>query len=167
MSTLPKLAVFDLDDTVWYPEMYMLDGPPFRKDSSGKVFDRSGTQIKLIKGAEQVLTELHRDHPEIQIAWASRTDYPEWADKCLQLFTINGVSLKELGSFAQIYPGDKKSHFRHFAKDSGLSYEEMAFFDNEMRNCKSVSQLGVTCIYTPRGMEYKHWEECKKKFAQA
>ena len=162
--TALRLVAFDLDDTVWYPEMYMLDGPPFRKDESGKVFDSRGTEIKLIPGARQVLEELHRQYPHIQIAWASRTEYPEWAFKCLELFTINGVSLRELGTYEAIYPGDKKTHFRAFQKQSGFAFEEMAFFDNEKRNCTSVSTLKVACYYTPRGMESSYWLQCKAAF---
>lgn len=163
-SILPKLVVFDLDDTVWYPEMYMLYGGPFRKDNEGRVYDRRGTEVTIIEGARQVLEKLQKDHPEVKIGWASRTNYPEWAYQCLKLFEINGVSLSELGHFHEIYPGDKKSHFRCFKKDSGFDFHEMVFFDNENRNCISVRTLGVKCIYTPNGMTYEAWEKGLKLF---
>ena len=163
MSRL-KLVVFDLDDTVWYPEMYMLYGGPFKKDKEGKVFDKRGTEIKFIPGAEKTLVQLMREHPEVKIGWASRTDYPEWAFECLKLFTVNGKRLFDLGEFHEVYPGDKKSHFRRFKKDSGFEYEEMLFFDNENRNCVSVSQLGVKCVYTPNGMTFEYWEQGLRHF---
>ena len=37
-DALPKLVVFDLDATLWWPEMYMLRGQPFRKVCSRIVF---------------------------------------------------------------------------------------------------------------------------------
>ncbi len=38
-----------------YPLRYMLDGgAPFRRDSSGRVFDRRGEQVELMGASEQV-----------------------------------------------------------------------------------------------------------------
>lgn len=42
----------------------------------------------------------------------------------------------------QIFPGDKKQHFSKINKASGVAYEEMLFFDDEVRN-KNVEGLGV------------------------
>lgn len=36
---LPKLVVFDLDATLWWPEMYMMDAP-FRR-SGDRVLDKT------------------------------------------------------------------------------------------------------------------------------
>lgn len=159
-----KLVVFDLDDTVWYPEMYMLYGPPFRIDKDGTVRDSSGTEIYLIKGARKVLEELRSTYPDIKIGFASRTNYPEWANKCLKLFKIHDKTLDQMADYKEIYPGDKKSHFRSFKKDSGIEFEDMAFFDNENRNCVSVRTLGVKCYYTPQGMTCNDWKKCKAEF---
>ncbi len=38
-----------------------------------------------------------------------------------------------------------------------MGYEEMLFFDNEMGNIKSVSKLGVKCVYCPQGCDYEAW----------
>ena len=43
----------------------------------------------------------------------------------------------------QIFPGDKKKHFEKIAKQSGVEYGEMLFFDDEVRN-RNVESLGVT-----------------------
>ena len=42
----------------------------------------------------------------------------------------------------QIFPGDKKQHFAKIQKASGVGYEEMLFFDDEVRN-RNVEELGV------------------------
>lgn len=34
-----------------------------------------------------------------------------------------------------------------FQKSSGITFTDMIFFDDEMRNIRDVSQLGVTAIY--------------------
>ena len=43
----PKLVCFDLDDTIWFPEMYMISGAPFEQDDELRVYDRSGEEIKV------------------------------------------------------------------------------------------------------------------------
>lgn len=160
-----KLVVFDLDDTLWTPELYMMNGP-FRKDKlTKKVFDQYNTEIRIHSGAKKVLRELYLKHPHIKIGVASRTDYPDWAEECLDLLEIdNGVKLNQIVHYKEIYPGDKKTHFRALQKKSKLEFKEMVFFDNENRNIVSVGQLGVVSIYTPRGMRYENWEEALTKY---
>ena len=47
-----------------------------------------------------------------------------------------------------------------FKKDSGVDFRDMMFFDDEMRNIKDVSKLGVTAVYVTRnGMTLKLFED--------
>ena len=57
MARVPSLVAFDLDDTLWSPEMWECSGPPF-KTQAGRVYDRSGTEIELIGASQRVLHEL-------------------------------------------------------------------------------------------------------------
>jgi streptogramin lyase len=43
-AVAPRLVAFDLDGTLWYPELYMLSGgAPFRREpSTGAVYDSAG-----------------------------------------------------------------------------------------------------------------------------
>lgn len=43
-------------------------------------------------------------------------------------------------------------------------YHEMLFFDNESWNIKDCTPLGITCIYTPRGLTRAAWEQGLKQF---
>lgn len=46
---LPKLLAFDLDATLWYPELYMLSrGAPFTPDGAGGLRDASGERMRLM-----------------------------------------------------------------------------------------------------------------------
>ena len=45
----------------------------------------------------------------------------------------------------QIFPGDKKTHFARIQRNTGIGYEEMLFFDDEVRN-RNVESLGV-CMW--------------------
>ena len=38
------------------------------------------------------------------------------------------------------------------------------FFDNELRNIRSVEKLGVVCIYTPDGMTRDAWHQALEVF---
>jgi len=67
----------------------------------------------------------------------------------------------------EIYPGNKTTHFRRIRDASGIAYQDMLFFDNEMRNCRDVSKLGVTCVYTPDGMTERTWQQGLTDFAQS
>jgi hypothetical protein len=57
MARVPSLVAFDLDDTLWSPEMWLCSGPPW-KTQAGRVYDRSGTEIELIGASQRVLHEL-------------------------------------------------------------------------------------------------------------
>jgi magnesium-dependent phosphatase 1 len=164
---LPQLAVFDLDDTLWTPEMWLLSGSPFtRDDSSGRVFDRKGQHVYLFNEAKSVLEAIHVNHNgAIKVGYASRTEYPEWAMECLKLIRVGQSStMYDIMHIAEIYPSNKIKHFKNIHKKTGISYEEMVFFDNEYRNIQDVSTLGVVCVYTPDGMTRKAWQEGLSKY---
>ena len=160
-SSLPSLVVFDLDDTLWWPELYMLDGPPFSKDPQGVVRDRRGEQIYLHEGARVVLDALH-SHPKlanVKIAIASRTEYEAWAHTCLELLDVDPAAAVSAANVIpdkrlwQIFPSNKRRHFDRIQQAlAGMPYEDMIFYDNERGNCTEVSKLGVTCVYTPNGL---------------
>ena len=101
---------------------------------------------------------------DIQAAVASRTDEPGWAATCMQKLALpmdGKTTLADcFGRFISIHSDyDKRHHFRELHEMSGVPYEAMCFFDNEIGNIRSVSKLGVTCIYTPNGMTREAWEE--------
>jgi magnesium-dependent phosphatase 1 len=67
--------------------------------------------IGCIPWAQELAT--HRDWEGTQVAYVSRTEYPHWAGKCLNLFTVTeGVSMHDVGVQQEIYPGTKTKHFR-------------------------------------------------------
>jgi magnesium-dependent phosphatase 1 len=64
----------------------------------------------------------------------------------------------EYFEYKEIYPGDKKTHFRNLKKSSGFEFEEMLFFDDEARN-RNVEELGVTMWLVRDGVS---WGEIEK-----
>lgn len=119
------------------------------------------------------INRLEAEGHDIQAAVASRTDEPAWAETCMKYLVVqqqhdDGSSLCSLescfGDRVEISFSDKKEHFRNLHRQTGIPYENMAFFDNEMRNIRSVKTLGVKCIYTPDGMTRKSWKEALSLF---
>ena len=68
---LPRIVAFDLDGTLWSPDMYELwggGGAPFRekKGEEDVLLDRAGNTVRLLGVTRRVLAELHaRDDCEV------------------------------------------------------------------------------------------------------
>ncbi|XP_022689161.1 magnesium-dependent phosphatase 1-like [Varroa jacobsoni] len=136
----PKLVVFDLDYTLWPQHVDTTVHPPLRKDKLGNVFDSYGQAVKPFPEVPTLLEYLRSEG--YQIAAASRTDAPPVANELIKL-----LDWDHYFDYREIYPGCKKTHFMRFQKSSGITFTDMIFFDDEMRNIRDVSQLGVTAIY--------------------
>ncbi|KAM3567694.1 hypothetical protein VYU27_010166, partial [Nannochloropsis oceanica] len=106
-SILPKAIIFDLDATLWTPELYEISGRPFRRlERAGKgkgkgkgreapahhhiIVDRRGSQIDLFPEARLVLEELatHERWQGVTLGLASRTDCVQDAHELLEMIHI-------------------------------------------------------------------------------
>lgn len=173
---VPKLVVFDLDFTLWYPEMYELDGAPFRKHpTTGAVTDRSGEQVHFFNGVNNVLSILELD-PQFrdvaEVAVASKTTEPQWAKTCMRLLDVeltDGAkqSLQSVVDYEAIYPRNKRVHFEQLQEQSGVAYDDMLFFDNEYGNIRDITKLGVVCVYCPHGLSDGVWLQGMDAFQKA
>ena len=93
---VPRLIAFDLDGTLWRPEMYELwgGGAPFTLDEGNSLHDRKQTKVRLLGETAAILEELrHAPYTDTIVVWVSCTDEPSWAAECLQKFvTSDGVT---------------------------------------------------------------------------
>ena len=139
LATVIRLVVFDLDHTLW---PFGIDQfkfkPPYRKIKE-QVVDSEDKPMNPFPEVAQVLNKLHANGYELAVA--SRTTYPEGAHSLIELFGWN-----RLIQYRQIYPGSKVSHFANLKLDSGFSYKQMLFFDDEQRNINDTKPLGVTAV---------------------
>ena len=157
VSLRPKLLVLDIDYNIW-PCHIEFECPPFEltraakfsKDKSrlvttSQVTTGSGLELELFDGVEELL------HALVAAGWtlaaASRTATPAYSRTVLKLMQID-----TLFSYAEIYPSSKRRHFAQLAEDSGVAYDDMIFFDDDTRNVRDVSKLGVHVVYTPDGV---------------
>ncbi|KFO32083.1 Magnesium-dependent phosphatase 1 [Fukomys damarensis] len=127
MARLPKLAVFDLDYTLWPFWVDTHVDPPFHQSSDGSIRDRRGQSIRLYPEVPAVLERLQS--LGVPVAAASRTGEVEGANQLLELFGLVRYFLHR-----EIYPGSKVTHFERLQHKTGVPFSQMIFFDDEKRN---------------------------------
>ncbi|MCJ1444558.1 MAG: hypothetical protein MMC23_005060 [Stictis urceolatum] len=156
---LPKVLIFDLDYTLWpfWVDTHV-SGSLKANTNNTTVTDRTGESFTFYQDIPSILHSAST--LSLPLALASRTHAPDLAQKMLSLIHIPTPSTqtstkpsaprKALDFFAyrQIFPGDKKAHMRGIQKSSGIAFEDMLFFDDEMRN-RNVESLGV-CFWFVR-----------------
>jgi len=184
---LPKLIVFDLDNTLWTPELYQLN----RKLRQKKIScPRANQDIHLFPDVITILTDIvtHSDlyqfHPTTQnhssssilLAIASRTNHYTWANALLHQFTIpntkTNIDLPLIDFFpqeplVQIVKGSKLHHFEQLQKHTGIAYRDMLFFDDDKHmNCNEISQkLGLLSSHCPNGLTLDIFRESLLEYA--
>ena len=146
LFTLPKLIVFDLDNTLWSPELYQL-----RKHQRTNQTPIAHKDVKLLKGAQAALERI-QSMPDTKFAVASRTKSVDWAHSLLDQFDI-----RHLFHHIEIFPGNnKRAHFENIQRASGIQFQDMLFFDDardgKYGNCEPVSQMGVLSVHCPNGL---------------
>mmetsp|Transcript_16363 Transcript_16363/g.40322 ORF Transcript_16363/g.40322 Transcript_16363/m.40322 type:complete len:215 (+) Transcript_16363:1581-2225(+) len=169
----PKLLVFDLDGTLWYPEMYQLwgGGAPFTRRADGDVTDCNGQRVRMMGNSRALLKQVleSEDWKGTGIAVSSRTDEPGWAQECMRKIVIvpgqDAVTLKDCIGHEEISKVSKDKHMRSLKQRTGVDFEDMLFFDNEIGNCRRVEPLGVHCVYVPDGMTAASWSSALHDFA--
>mmetsp|Transcript_12249 Transcript_12249/g.33970 ORF Transcript_12249/g.33970 Transcript_12249/m.33970 type:complete len:188 (-) Transcript_12249:113-676(-) len=178
-----RLAVFDLDFTVWQPEMYHLYGTPKlvpvdsykfsdeeisesqTREDGHLLSDRGRIPIRIFPGARQALSEIQK-MPQVEAAVASKTDEPRWAKVCMEELVIDEVKTTLADCFGdriEISYGSKVNHLKRLQRKTGVAFADMCFFDNEQGNIRDVSGAlpDVKCYYTPDGMTQQAWEQAK------
>lgn len=143
---MEKLVVFDLDFTIWDAGGTWCDhtNPPYKKKGDF-VEDSLGRKIMLYPEVMPILWSLRRN--KISTAIASRTGEPSWARQLLSLFEI-----ADFFDYKEIYPGSKIQHFTRLREQSGISFENMVFFDDEEPNIQDVGSLGVYAVLVCNGI---------------
>ena len=125
----------------------------------------------MFDGAAFALSEILRmkknDMPLLRVAISSRTDKPSWAYQIMQWLTAaDGTPLSKCfeQQLIEISYADKARHFESLNRKTGISFENMVFFDNEIYNIRSVGSLGVKCYHTPNGMTREDWNQRLEDF---
>ena len=143
------LVVFDLDFTLWDCGGTWCDHttPPYSKND-GIILDKAGRVIQLYPDVIPILKKIISLGYDLGIA--SRTSKPDWADELMRLLAI-----KRYFRYFEIYPGSKMAHFQSLMEQSDYRFDQMLFFDDEMRNILEVAKLGVNTVFVENGINFK------------
>lgn len=157
---LPKLIVFDLDFTLWDCGGTWCDclSPPFTV-RKGRIFDRGGRHVRLYDEVHSILDQC--DSRGMPMALASRTEQPPWARELVDLLGIS-----QRFAHSEIYPSSKLKHFSSLRATTEFEYESMLFFDDEMRNIREVSELGVTSVFVESGLSQEVFDQGLQRFSK-
>lgn len=132
----PGLIVFDLDFTLWPFRVDKCAISPFSISKKGNVIDTRGKVLKTFPEVPQLLMTLGNNG--YTLAVASRIEDICGAYQLLQLFGI-----MQYFQYKEIYPGTKTVHFNQLHAKTGVEFDRMIFFDDDKRNVRDVSSLGV------------------------
>lgn len=144
-----EIFVFDLDFTLWNAgDTFCSETNPPYCWVKEKLFDQQDRWIRLYPDTIKVLENLSAQKKII--AAASRTYQPSWANMLLEMFDID-----KYFSHKEIYHGSKQAHLKKIKETFNVPYNKIIFFDDEERNIKDVSQLGVECILIRNGISHE------------
>lgn len=140
------MVVFDLDFTLWDCGGTYCDCtyPPYTRRGRN-ICDSDGAVIRLFNDVPYILAKLKKEN--IRMAVASRTTAPHQARELMQLLEIDRYF-----EILEIYPDSKTTHFHRIAEKSGITYQNMLFFDDEYRNIDEVGELGVNVVHVKNGL---------------
>jgi len=134
---------------MWTPELYKLR--KLQRENMTPIADKD---VKLFLGMRSVVKSIHENIElwnNTKFAVASRTKSVDWAHNLLDQFNLTSFF-----DYLEIFPGDKKTHFRNLKEKSGIPFEDMIFFDDnrdgKFGNCVPVSELGVLSVHCPNGI---------------
>ncbi|XP_010488881.1 PREDICTED: magnesium-dependent phosphatase 1 [Camelina sativa] len=143
---LPRLVVFDLDYTLW----------PFYCECLSK-----REMPSLYPQAKGILSALKEKG--IEMAIASRSPTSDIANTFLDKLNIKPMFVAK-----EIYSSwtHKTDHFQKIHTRTGVPFTAMLFFDDEDRNIKSVSKMGVTSILVGSGVTLGAFRQGLTEFTQ-
>lgn len=144
-----KVFVFDLDFTIWNAgDTFCSETNPPYLWEEGRLLDRSGRWIRVYPDAVKILQTL-RESGKI-IAAASRTNEPAFANDLLQIF-----DLEKHFDVKEIYPGSKLEHLKKIQAQVDCPFDQIVFFDDELRNIEEVRTLGAKCVLVDGGISFQ------------
>eukprot|EP00928_Gymnodinium_smaydae_P011486 TRINITY_DN1422_c2_g1_i2.p2 TRINITY_DN1422_c2_g1~~TRINITY_DN1422_c2_g1_i2.p2 ORF type:complete len:543 (+),score=125.80 TRINITY_DN1422_c2_g1_i2:145-1773(+) len=181
---LPRVAVFDLDDTCWKHglDRKPFKGPPFTwSDAHGTLVDSGGAPVRFLADLGAVLLSLHR--AGVQLAVASHNAHADWCGEVMDKFVLDE---SEGLCWGDIVPSElriiewegkywpqKTEHLRDIqtaladSPDGPPDFDDMIFFDDGKKVCREVEdQLGMVAVRCPDGISMAKLKEALERLGQ-
>lgn len=78
-------------------------GAPFRRDPSGAVHDSAGERLRLLHQTLDIFSEIATDprFADTEVAYVSRTEYPEWALPALKEVRVCAQCVRARGVYGR------------------------------------------------------------------
>ncbi|KAL6875778.1 hypothetical protein ACP4OV_013291 [Aristida adscensionis] len=132
LPVLPRLVVFDLDHTLW----------PFQCDRLPK------DEIPYLYPEARGILSALKDKG-VEMAIASRASRRGVAKTFVEKLGIHAM----FGAQEIFYTWNPKGdHFQNIRRKTGVPYQSMLFFDDEVRNVIAANKLGVCCVRVEKGL---------------
>ena len=159
VGLVPKLVVFDLDETVW-PNHCDRDTRAPYTTVDGNILDRYGRLSNCYPIIPLIISTLM--DKGIPVAFATRNPSREEIIERLKSLVISGDrtlwSILPNDGYLQAYSSQggtaKTKHFIALQKVTGVSYRDMLFFDDDTYNILYAEMLGVTGILVPKNIGF-------------
>lgn len=160
------LIVYDLDDMIWFFELYMIVGVLFVKMLKFIVVDSGGVCLGcyLVVFVFVVFVKLCGVFCEwgmliVVVLWMYRG---KWVCEFMDVFEVcdgddDVCMFVACVDFVDIVSGFKMKYFVCLCEKFGVFYVEMLFFDNECENIDEVVCFGVVCVYCFGGLFADVW----------
>ncbi|CAL8107962.1 unnamed protein product [Calicophoron daubneyi] len=132
----------------------------FIRSEDGLIVDSNGDEVEMCKDSNYILMSI-KDEKDVLLACASRTPTIEIARHLLRL-----RGWTSLFDYMEIYPASKIKHFAALSRKSGVSYNEMIFFDDLDWNVREVQELGVHAHLVPNGITASLFRRALKQYEQ-
>ena len=149
VGQVPKLVVFDLDETVW-PNHCDRDTKSPYTVFNGNIFDRYGRFANCYPIIPLIISTLL--DKGIPVAYATRNPAREEIIERLKSLVVSGDrtlwSILPNDGYLQAYSSQggtaKTKHFNALNNVTGVPFSEMLFFDDDSYNVMYARFLGVT-----------------------
>jgi len=169
---LPKVAVFDLDQTCWSHTGLDLSkykfAPPFRwSPDRDTVVDSNDRAVEIFSELSAVLLGLYQ--AGVKLAIASHDQKPQWCQQVMDAYVMDldsgmkwgdafdDPALVVIRSDGQ-YWTSKEAHLRDICEffSPPLSWQDVLFFDDTKSIVKQAKNLGCTAVHVPHGVSIAH-----------
>mmetsp|Transcript_23440 Transcript_23440/g.54132 ORF Transcript_23440/g.54132 Transcript_23440/m.54132 type:complete len:319 (+) Transcript_23440:68-1024(+) len=175
--TLPRVAVFDLDETCW--DHLGLDlqryrfSPPFTWSAAHEtVIDSKGQRVLVFRELRAVLMGLYQ--AGVVLAVASHDQRPEWCREVMHAYVLDselGLTWGDITDEELVvirsdgeYWTNKSLHLRDICKHlHQCRFQDLLFFDDNKNICKQAASLGVTAVQVKGGISLTHLYEGLKE----
>lgn len=136
-SVLPRVVVLDLDYTIWpfWCEMYTTKDTPRLYPEALDIMQAIRTQGILLAAASRTPT------PHVATAFMDKLGITPLFDSVQLIPAADGFDARTAQKDV--------CHLPNIKSELGVEYTEMLFFDDEARNIRRVSKIGVCSVLVP------------------